>query len=242
MGAVGTKKEDESGAAPRLTPLGFAHADDADLLIVDHSSDGARVWNIGTGKETARFRVSGWTAVPSPDGKLLAAEEHGEVVLLDTATGREVKRMLVDPEEKARKSYRNGVRLAWSADGRTLAATLREDHVCILDPATGKERARFPLYPADAPKKLGLDFIGRPYSAWGLAVSPDGKRLAASVIHGLYVAVWDAETGALIAPLDHGFQVTSVVFTPDGKAVITFGSTGLGYRWDVEKLIAAQKK
>ena len=56
------------------------------------------------------------------------------------------------------------------------------------------------------------------------------------------MAVWDAETGKQVAKMDHEFQVATVAFTPDGKHVITFGDTGLGYRWDVEKLIAEQRK
>jgi WD40 repeat protein len=54
--------------------------------------------------------------------------------------------------------------------------------------------------------------------------------------------VWDTATGKQIAKMDHDFPVNSVTFTPDGKAVITFGSTGVGYRWDIEKLAEAQRK
>src|SRR5581483_5235099 len=135
MGVLGTRDEAEEDKAVTLRPLGFAHADDADLLIVNRSTRGvfpdARVWNIGTGKEVRRLDSLTARAVPSPDGKLLATDLFGEVVLLDTATGREVKRILIDAEEKAQRGSTGGVVLAWSADGRTLAATLRRDYVCV---------------------------------------------------------------------------------------------------------------
>jgi WD40 repeat protein len=87
-----------------------------------------------------------------------------------------------------------------------------------------------------------LHWPGGSHSIRGLALSPDGKRLAASALARQYVAVWDTETGKQVARLDHDFPVESVAFTPDGKSVVTFGGTGLGYRWDIEKVVAARKK
>jgi WD40 repeat protein len=73
------------------------------------------------------------------------------------------------------------------------------------------------LYSKERPEFLMPEqhWPGRPHAVWGLAVSPDGKRLAASSIHGQYVAVWDAATGKEIAKLDHGhrFPVRSLAFT-----------------------------
>ena len=66
MGVLGTKDEANTQSVVRLHTLGFAHADDADLLIVNYSSDGARVWNIGTGKEARRLDVTRLARDPQP--------------------------------------------------------------------------------------------------------------------------------------------------------------------------------
>jgi WD40 repeat protein len=49
-----------------------------------------------------------------------------------------------------------------------------------------------------------------------LAVSPDGKRLAACYIEGM-VRIWDTSTWDEIAVLKHGVRVYDVAFTPDGE-------------------------
>jgi WD40 repeat protein len=232
------RRKQEDPEVSSLVPLGFSSNDD--LVLAD--SKFTRVWNTSSGKELRRFSSLSLQAVPSFNGKCLVTEDHGEIVLIDLATGRETKRILVDPVEKARKSVIGASRFSWSADGRTLAATLLEDRVSILDPVLGKELRRFQLYTGDVPEQLRSLWANRDYSVWCLALSPDGKRLASSALNGWYVAVWNTETGQEVVRLDHDFQIDSLAFTPDGKSVVTFGSTGLGYRWEIDSIIAARKK
>jgi len=223
-----------------LIPLGFA--DGGDHLVLAHYPKDARVWDTATGKELRRMPSTYADAAPSPDGKLLATEDRGEVVLFDLATGRETKRIKVEVDAGQPRYYGSTV-FAWSGDGKVLATTLPEDHVCVLDAATGKERKRFVVYAGELPEAIKL-LVRRSggYTVNSLALSPDGKWLAASAMSGTYVAIWETETGKQLAKMEHEYQVESVAFTPDGKGVITFSLTGLGYRWDVEKLVAAQKK
>jgi len=233
------RKRDESRRLTSLVPLGFAG--DADRLIISHYIQDARVWNLATGTETPTLPVKSFHAVPSPDGKLLATDEPGGIaVLLDTATGREVRRIATDPEDKLRRRGRGIELFAWSGDGRTLAMTLPEDHVAILDPEAGKEVRRFRAYTGEAPADFSLTWRGD-HSVRGMSLSGDGKRLAASVLNGWYVAVWDTTTGKEVARLKHDFQVDSATLTPDGKAVITFSLYGTGYRWDLDALAAPKK-
>ena len=65
-----------------------------------------------------------------------------------------------------------------------------------------------------------------------VAFSPSGKRIASGGRDNL-VKVWDAETGkALLTLRGHGDRVTSVAWSPDGKRLISCGSTVKV--WDAE--------
>jgi RNA polymerase sigma factor (sigma-70 family) len=231
--------EDEDGVYV-FRPLGFATAN---RLIVTHYNENVRVWDIGTGKEELRLPVKSFAAVLSPDGKLLATDEPGGVlVLLDIATGREVRRVETDPDNRLGPRSRAFERLAWSGDGRVLVVALPEDRVAVIDPVAGKELRRFAVFTGEVPDEFRRSVWQGHHSIRGLSLSADGKRLAAVALNGGYVAVWDTTTGKEVARLRHDFDVDSTAITPDGKAVVTFGYHGVGYRWDVEAVIAAPKK
>ena len=219
-------------------PLGFTTEDRA---VVAHYPNDGGVWDVRTGKEVRRFNNTNAHAAVSPDGKLLVTDEHGEVVFVDLTTGREVRRVEIDPEERAKKLLRGGGRFAWAGNGRVLATTLSEDRVCLLDAASGKVLNRFAVHSERTDDEFKrLEWRNGGHSVWALALAHDGKRLLASALNGSHVAIWDVQTGKQLAKLENGFQVDGGAFSPDGKSAFTFGDTGLGYRWDVEALIAAQ--
>lgn len=243
---IWSRQQEANKAVMSLVPLGFA-AGDGDFLVLANYPKNVSVWDIGTNKELRQLESRNGNAVLSPDRKLLATDRAGEVKLLDLATGREVKRIAIEPEANAKNAVIGETKFAWAGDGHTLAVSLPKAHVSILDPVTGKERKRFQLY-EKIPEHLkpsteeAFLFNGNGHDVRCLAISRDGKRLVSSVVNGLYVSMWDAETGKQLAELEHGFQVEFAAFTPDGKAIVTFGGTGVGYRWDIEKLIVEQKK
>jgi WD40 repeat protein len=109
--------------------------------------------------------------------------------------------------------------LAFSPDGRTLAAAAKSGLIRLLDPRTGKERAT-----------LGGD-DGLVYQ---LAFSPDGRLLAAGYADGR-IQLWDVAAARAVGdPLvGHDGQVSAVAFSPDGRTLASGGFDRRVMLWDV---------
>ena len=154
----------------------------------------------------------------SPDGKQLASgHQYGSVRLWD------VDLMLENKEEsrQPKKPGTNGregvhtkinigalsvVSLAFSADGKRLAAGAEDNRITILDPASGK---------------VLRSCVGHQAAVVALAFSPDGKRLA-SASHDRSVKIWDPSSGKeLLTLAGHAGPVHAVAYSPDGKSVAT---------------------
>jgi len=159
---------------------------------------------------TSRFRLNHpqYLLTLSPDGKLLAASgESGMILLLDTATGLEVRQI------KAEWSGTRG-NLRFSPDGtRLVMAGLRGIHV--VDVKTGAVIADFPQ--TGRGERTSLTFSG------------DGKLLAAGAVNSgekQSIAVWDLETKKPIATLSplHN-RLVHAALSHDGKTLATWGQT-----------------
>ena len=103
--------------------------------------------------------------------------------------------------------------VAFSADGRRIAAGGQDGVVKVLDAGTGRELHSFRAHQ---------------HNVHGLAFSPDGRRIATASSDGS-LKVWDAETGQELFTLFQKPQAdpSSVAFSPDGRWVaagIRFGS------------------
>jgi WD40 repeat protein len=91
--------------------------------------------------------------------------------------------------------------------------------VKILDVASGAEISSFSGH-------LQTDRI------WGVAFSPDGKRVATGSWGG-GLKIWDANTGQeLLDLVGHTSTVTGVDFSPDGKYLATSSTDGTARIWD----------
>jgi WD40 repeat protein len=169
------------------------------------------VWDVTTGKVLSQYVIrEGMSPVASNGQTVAVAAWAGSVHLLGAATGKLLRR------GRAR-----GIPTALSPDGKTLA--LLDDWVLpdsaqtirLWDVDRDRERVAW---------KCPVDKV---------ALSPDGKTLASS--GRKTVRLWDAATGRELRRYQHEEEVdrvSSLAFSPDGKAV-AFASTDHTVRlWD----------
>ena len=154
----------------------------------------------------------------SPDGKQLASgHQYGSVRLWDVdgiLEGKEGSLEPLEPGAKRRAFVHTGisigavsiVSLAFSPDGKRLAAGSEDYRITILDTASGK---------------VLRSFVGHAATVVALAFSTDGKRLA-SASHDRSVKIWDTSSGKELLTLGvHAGPVHAVAYSPDGKSIAT---------------------
>jgi WD40 repeat protein len=105
--------------------------------------------------------------------------------------------------------------LAFSPDGKVLAAGVSDGAVCLWEAATGKLLRRFD--------------VGAAWQWPGIAFSPDSKRLA--VAAGSELSLWDVATGARLFRHLRDVRFRSpcglpILFSPDGKRLYLPAASG----------------
>ena len=161
-----------------------------------------RLWDVATGKQINSF--IGHTDLIhsiafSPDGTTIASVSRDKTVRLwDVTTGKE-KTTLV--------GHTDGVySVAYSPDGKTIAtgAWYKDNMVRLWNATTGTPKT--PLRNQDI--------------VLSIAYSPDGTTLATA--NGKDLHLWDTTIGILKNALTgHKGRIDSIVFSPDGKTVVT---------------------
>jgi WD40 repeat protein len=147
---------------------------------------------------------------PRDPVRMVEKVSGGEVKLWDAETGKELRAV------KAYRDYVTGI--AFSPDGKRLAAGSTDESVRVWDPETGDEL-------------LALD--GPHGEVNGIAYAPDGKQIAAAVGDPCVpdkpgeVVIWDAQTGKVERVLrGHERKVNSVAYSGDGRRLVSGGGCG----------------
>lgn len=171
------------------------------------------------------------TLAVSPDGKTVAAGRLDVLLLFDLQKG-ELLRKIEAPKElvESIKPKGGGVSfeamrlldawpwvtdmLAFSPDGKRLVSARRVDYkVQVWDPATGKNL-----------DVLRFENRDRVTQVSAVAFSPDGATLALGCSNSK-VELWDVAQfgyrGDFLGRSRSGYEIAHLVFTPDGKTLIT---------------------
>ncbi len=171
-----------------------------DLTAAPIVLDRAPVSPLPSLKPTAPVRPAASSLAFRPDGAMLAVGRYRGVDLLNPKDGSLLRHL---------SGHSGQVRaLAFSANGKQLVS------------AGGNpgEFGEFKVWDVASSKEL-LNVRGHSDSIFGIALSPDGLKLATASYDKL-VKVWDAKTGAQLLSLkEHTDAVFSVAFGSDGTRI-----------------------
>ena len=117
------------------------------------------------------------------------------------------------------------VSVAWSPDGTKLLAGTLEGLAITWDAQTGHQVTRF-AGPALPDANRGAN----PLAVYGVAWSPDGRRIATTRYDGA-VFLRDASTGALLATLHTDEQPNGLAWAPDGATFASSDDKGTLQIW-----------
>ncbi len=171
----------------------------------------------------------------TPDGKQVVAGGQYELTVWDAASGKLEKRMAMRPER--------AMALAFLPDGKLALAGGRpgqEGNVAIYDiSAKGKDQNGVSYLDGVNDKSvLVAQLLDTDDVVYCLAVSADGKKLAAGNSNDRTVNVWDLSPGYAAAKLEqsienHADWVLGVAFSPDGKHLLTCSRDKTAKVWDL---------
>ncbi|HZN05795.1 MAG TPA: caspase family protein [Pyrinomonadaceae bacterium] len=193
-------------------------------------SDTARVWDVTSGRElrslhsqttpvAAGFNGTDGGMVLSPDGAQFAVvndESEAHVKVIDVATGRESRRLKLPHDDI------ESLQLAFTSDGRLLAAGLLE--------------RRFKLWDLTSKKEQELARTAKDYAQ--VRFSGDGRLLALS--ENSNIKIWDVTTGrelpALKLPGNSAYPQYDAFmnFSEDGKRIAAGGFVTDTTLWETE--------
>jgi len=117
--------------------------------------------------------------------------------------------------EKTFPEYGRFTAVRFSPDGKTLFVAEKVRYIISLDSATGNTSGVYemPIYNTPANQNQNISCI---------AISPDGKILAADTEPGRTVWFWDITTGKKIGEIyASDFTVSGMAFSPDSKCLAT---------------------
>ncbi len=172
--------------------------------------------DVHSGKIEHRFQTQTkvYDMTFSPDGKQLAVATADQLRIWNPAT----EELIFDLGEGSTPLY--------SADARLLAARW-EDQATVYDATTGRSLHKL---------------VGR-VAPIAIALSPDGKTLAATALGPTAIMLWDVRTAQELMTIEApGRRVTHMVFSPQGDRLVAAGDNEAGegriWEWPAPRVAA----
>ncbi len=211
----------------------IAFSSDSKTMVSGSDDQTIRFWDVATGQQARQITHNkgvgkiAW----SPDGKLLAsidltkdASQGGavwrpdsRVHLWDTATGKEVRQLVLPAKEVHPKVWAGFVSVGFVSDGKTIVTGAMDGTLRFWDAASGRELRQI------------ADFAG---GAGDFAFTPDGQTIAVTD-GGSTIRLIDLATRKDRLPMPgHRSIVASVVVTRDCQTVVTTSYDGTLRFWD----------
>lgn len=221
-----------------------------DGRLIAAKAGGITLWDTASGREVGTLAASGYSYAFSPDGRFIAAsgKQDKTLALWDIGNGHLVKtfkgygtstefvRFSPNGSVLAASSSLSGVELREAASGRVIKshsanygknfafprdggwfALARYGNVLLMDTVSGQEK-----------KTL----TGSDKWVTSVAVSPDGRLVAASASYGKTIKLWDAGTGSIVRELEDDSVVEAVAFSPDGRVLASGSGDKTLKLWD----------
>ena len=191
----------------------IAFSPDGNKLITAGKDQTAIIWDVKTGKALQTLKghkgIIHDVAFNKDGSKVATASADKTVKIWNVADGKEVG-LIKDHK-------RDVTSVAFTDDGKIITGSL--DETVKVSGADGKE----------------IRSLKAPEGIWAVAVSPDGKYLAASGWNDT-VKVWSLADGKeLFYRNGHERTVTGVVFSPDSSKLVSVGIDSVIQVWEVPK-------
>ena len=178
-------------------------------------------WQPPTAPKEFKAPVPVNALVFTPDDKQLVIGGYHELLIRDAATGKLEKRIRTRAERAQA--------MLFLPDGKLVVAGSRpgqEGDVRLYDISAGTDGVH-------DKKVLLKEFVQTDDSQLALALSPDGKKLAAAGCDRI-VRVWDIASGKLEQSIEnHADWVMGLAFSPDGKHLLSASRDKTAKVWDL---------
>jgi RNA polymerase sigma factor (sigma-70 family) len=233
------KSDDQFVSCADLSPDGKTLATSAgDGVILWDTATGQ--WRAGVAKSPLATRITKLVKALrfAPDGESVVTIGGHWIRIWNVATARETRRIVMPtappwrpggPPRPQIEVVGTGAALAFSPDGKVLAASSQQDgRICLLDMTSGQEIAR----------------LDGPSGKKALAFSPDGKILATVIEtsdklgRGLAIRLWDVTARRDLCRVKaHRSGISALAFSPDGRRLLSASADATALVWDVAALI-----
>jgi WD40 repeat protein len=230
--------------------------DGSRLLTVD-SSQALQLWDVNSGQRLTTLQHSNWISAVafSGDGRKAAAGCGGTVLLWDAADGQVIVTLNVHTNEVTSLALsKHGKTLLTGSAGDRMARLWNVKRAELLQSFPVGENVQVVTFaPGEKEVVVASQFWDAQLQRWvghvrwfdarrgeelralqgsftgvsSLALSPDGCRVVTAQGDDRGARIWDGASGQVLRTLEHPGNVSSAVFTPDGRRVLT--RTGWGY-------------